>query len=415
MEDILKKLKNKGNKAQLIPSFKKPERRLLSVFMAALELVPSYRGFILKNVNYNTGKISKYSSFMEPVFELGREHVGRPDGLVICERRTTKWSMFIEAKCGSSVVRADQMQDYMSLAQNLGIDAVLSISNEFTSNPHELTYHAASNRRKGRQVYHFPWAYIVAETHLFLENEESLNDAETALISELLRFFSESDSGVSTFDQMPKMWPEFVEFSKTTTGFNANTKGVAEVVNAWQQETRDLSLKLGHVCGERVPLKLSTKLKKDLKERTKVDRDSLTKDYQMSAKYSLPVPKHELEVTADLKACSISCQFKFLPPENKKAKACATWLLKSLEEIDGSNFRIIAKWPGRTNDTNLELDHFRQYEEEFFEGKKDAPNEIRLVRVFQDVRKFKSRKQFIDSLENLAINLLSDARASKLV
>lgn len=52
--------------AQLIPSFKKTERRLLSVFMWVLDIVPEFRGEVLELVGYRGGKTSDYKSFMEP-------------------------------------------------------------------------------------------------------------------------------------------------------------------------------------------------------------------------------------------------------------------------------------------------------------------------------------------------------------
>ena len=56
--------------AQLIPSFKLTERRLLSVFMRVLDIVPEFRGEVLELVDYRGGKTSDYKSFMEPTFDL---------------------------------------------------------------------------------------------------------------------------------------------------------------------------------------------------------------------------------------------------------------------------------------------------------------------------------------------------------
>ena len=415
MDQLFRRLKNKENGAQLIPVFKKPERRLLSVFMAVLEIIPEYRGFSLKNFGYNSGKTANYKSFMEPVFDLGKEQNGRPDGLLVCSRGNSTWAMFIEAKCGNSHVRSEQMQGYMELAQTLEVNCVLSISNEFVNTPTELTYHVASNRRKGREVFHVSWSFIVAETHLFLENNSELSSVEVGILEELLRYFANKDNGVSTFDQMPTMWPEFVDFSKTMTGFTANTKGVSEVVNAWHQEVRDLGLKLGRACSDRVNLKLPIKCRKDPKERLKSDRDLLTKEYLMRADYQLPGQKRELRILVDLKACSIGCILSFPPPPDKKAKACVTWLTKVLNELENRKLRIIAKWPGRGVDSNTEIEHLLHYPEEFCEDQKEAPTELMLLSAFQDVRKFKSRKQFIAELEKAALSLITLGQERNLI
>jgi hypothetical protein len=78
--------------AQLIPSFKKTERRLLSVFMRVLDIVPEFRGQVLDLVGYGGGKTSEYKSFMEPSFDLLAGPSVRPDGLICCKRGAKEWS-----------------------------------------------------------------------------------------------------------------------------------------------------------------------------------------------------------------------------------------------------------------------------------------------------------------------------------
>jgi len=87
----INKLKS-PNAAQLIPSFKQTERRLLSVFMRTMDIVPEFRGHILQYVGYRGGKTSEYKSFMEPTFDLLDTPSIRPDGLIACQRGQKTWT-----------------------------------------------------------------------------------------------------------------------------------------------------------------------------------------------------------------------------------------------------------------------------------------------------------------------------------
>lgn len=194
-------LKN-TNSAQLIPSFKKTERRLLSVFMACLDIVPDFRSHVLKYVGYNSGKTCAYKSYMEPVFEDRKVPSGRPDGLIVCTRGANTWSALIEAKADKNYINIEQIETYVTLGKHLGIDAIISISNEFSTKSHELPYSIAKTKQKGREIYHLSWAKIASELALFLEVQAKLQDAEKYILEEALRFLTSKDSGVSTFDEM---------------------------------------------------------------------------------------------------------------------------------------------------------------------------------------------------------------------
>ena len=139
MSNIISLLKNR-HPACLIPNHKKVERRLLSILMGAMEIVPDLRGEILKEAGFGAGKVSKYYSFMEPEFNGLNLPSGRPDGIAICERGKLSWSVFFEAKSESNDIKGDQIVEYAELANHLGVDAIISISNEHALTPEDLPY-----------------------------------------------------------------------------------------------------------------------------------------------------------------------------------------------------------------------------------------------------------------------------------
>lgn len=148
-------LSSSENTPRLIPVSKQTERRLLSVFMALLDLIPSIRADFLAKCGFGAGKTSTMQSYMEVSYSSPRLADVRPDGLIACKRGNTTWGAFIEAKAEGKTIRPEQIQDYADLAASLDLDAIITISNEFAVSPSELPYHVAASKRRKREIYHF--------------------------------------------------------------------------------------------------------------------------------------------------------------------------------------------------------------------------------------------------------------------
>lgn len=398
--------------AQLIPSFKKTERRLLSVFMRVMDIVPEFRGHILEFVDYRGGSTSTYKSFMEPTFDLLNAPQLRPDGLMMCWRGSKEWSALIEAKSEKNHVRPEQIEGYTSLAKLLNVNAVISISNEFASGRGELPYTLNKTKRKGRAVHHLSWPQIAAEMSLFMESKNKLNDAEKMIMQEAIRYFSAKDSGVSTFDEMSPSWKDFVTSANTVIGFNTATSGVADIVKDWQQERRDLCIKLNQQVGGGVETWFPAKARNDPAEKRKLVRENLTKNYQLNALYVFKKSKSKLHVIADLRACSWTFKYEFQPPDGKQIRAVSTWLRKLISTQTSTDFSVMLDWPGREPHSIHDAEDILRHPQVIIGGRKHNPVTISLVTSNRGATRFKSRKRFIEDLESGAEQLI--ARVSQM-
>lgn len=386
--------------AQLIPSFNQTERRLLSIFMRVMDIVPEFRGHILESVGYKGGKTSIYKSFMEPSFDLLNAPSVRPDGLITCKRGQKEWTTLVEAKSEKNKIRPEQIESYATLGRMLDVDAIITISNEFAASSAELPYTIQKAKRKGREIFHWSWSGIASEMTMFLETNTKLHSAEKIILSEAIRFFSTKDCGVTTFDQMSPSWKDFVNSANTVIGFNSATQGVAEIVRDWHQERRDLAIKLNEQVGGGVAIKFSNKERDDASERRKATREQLTKDYKLTVVYAINGTKSVLEVISDLRACSQTYVFRFEPPSEKKIRALSTWLAKNLSENRTEDLSVKLAWPGREKDTWYKASDIVAHPTRIIEGRKYEPKSISLVSSFQNTQRFKSRKLFITDLEN---------------
>jgi hypothetical protein len=103
------------------------------------------------------------------------------------------------------------------------------------------------------------------------------------------------------------------------------------------------------------------------------------------------------------------------PPEGKKAKATISWLASRLSGLSDNRYSINLSWPGRGEDTRIELDQLIRFPETIYDGRKEAPRTITIISRHRDVRRFKSRKKFIDDLEGNAIQLVTELSRLELV
>ncbi len=394
---------------QLIPDFKKPERKLLSVFMALLEIVPEFRGEFFRKCGFASGKTCQYRSFMEPHYDSPNLPNRYPDGLVTCVRGNSIWSAFIEAKAENNKIRPEQIQEYADLASRLEIETVISISNEYAREPTELPYHLAGNKRKSRKLFHFSWPEIRTSIGLFVGSTNSCNEAELAVLQHAFNFMSSERSGVATFDAMPKNWKNFVESANTALGFSTNTSGVMDIVYGWQQERRDLCAKLNGEVGGGVELRHPAGARATWQECTAFDKRHLANDYRLMAGYFFKRSKCLLQILSDLRACSHNLSLEIKPPNGKKAKGAVSWLASKLDGVVTDQHKIVFIWPGRGNDTEVDLETLFRFPETIFQDQKDGPKSIMITSGYRNVRRFKSQKQFIEDLEKTALQLIQVA------
>ena len=420
----LDNLASNNNRPLLIPANGKTERKLLSVFMAILEIVPEFRGKILKLCDYPSGKTCKYESHMEPQYDSPSLYLNkksqetkklRPDGLIICQRGSKHWSAFIEAKSDINKIRSEQVLDYADLASKLDIDAIISISNEFALNPKELPYHLAGNKRRKREIFHLSWSEIRTCLGMFLGSSNSCNDAEKQVLHHALSFMLDDKSGVKTYDMMPEGWAKFVESASTELGFSTNTQGVMDIIHGWQQERRDLCAKLNGIISEGVELRHPSGARSTPKECIDYDKKLLANEYKLKAGYYFKLSKTHFTITSDLNACRNRFALKIGPPKGKKAKATITWICEKLSKLDADRYSIRLSWTGRSGDSTIKLGDLINQPEVGYLNQKETPKSISIITRDRNVRRFKSRKQFIEDLEKNAIQLIKDIRTTNIL
>lgn len=254
-----------GERARLFPVLAdtSKEGRSLSILLSCIENVREFGSALMAGLDQRVGARSHIHTYTEVVLQKAApDRKCRPDGLITLRNGSNQWTALIEAKVGNSDLTGDQVEAYLELAKINGIDALITISNQFAPLPthHPLQLSASARRKIG--VYHWSWQHVLTEATLLLANEEVTDRDQRVILNEMVRFLSHPSAGVRSFDQMPAAWSTMVAAVQAGGTVSPNSPDAREVIGAWHQEVRDLSLILSRWLGRdvdiRIPRALST-------------------------------------------------------------------------------------------------------------------------------------------------------------
>lgn len=352
-----------GEKARLFPvlSTTSKEGRTTSIVLACMSLIQEFGSELLGSVGQRVGVRTKISTFTEVVFKgLKQTSNDRPDGLIVLKTGNREWKAMVEAKVGNSLITADQIEKYRGVAKEHGIDCVITISNQFATTP---SNHPIEEIRKSRSkvpVYHWSWMYIRTTADLLISNDTVEDDDQSILLKELMRFLTHESAGIKGFDRMPAEWSELNKHISAGGKVLLKSPEAAAVIEAWHQETKDLSLILSRETETTVHQKLARRLLNDPAERLKEELHLLRDMHQLRVALDIPDAAAPLEVVADLNRRTIDVGMTLRAPEDKvSSKARLNWLLRQIRTEESGDVFVRMSWPGRSEDTTYSLEDLR--------------------------------------------------------
>jgi hypothetical protein len=391
----------RGERARLFPVLAETskEGRTLSIVLACMETVEDFGKALLSDLGIKTGTRTRLEAYTEVVLRKGGDAKVRPDGLLVLRSGATRWAALVEAKVGNTDLTADQLEAYLELAKINGIDALLTISNQFAPLPshHPVAIGAASLKKA--TLWHWSWMYVLTQATLHLENGEVRDREQRVILNELIRFLSHPSAGVKSFDQMPAAWTAVASTVQAGGMLSAKSNDVQEVVGAWYQETRDLCLILSRQLREEVSVKVPRAHVVDPGLRLKEDADRLAQECRLRSIFSVPNTAAAIEVAADFNRRAVYASMRVAAPADRKStKARLTWLLRQLGKSKPDNIHIRLYWPGRGPCTQHPLVRLRESPEVAEEsGKVVSSFEVVFARDLAG--RFAQRRNFVVDLE----------------
>jgi hypothetical protein len=167
------------------------ETRATAALLAMLRAVSEFGRVIVKLAGGPAGKIECYTEVplvdhsQTPPLSL------RPDGLLVVAGRGKRWRCFVEVKVGSSPMERPQLENYLQLAKQEGIDALISISNE--AGLGNLGLNKAQTKV---ELLHLSWERLLSEARL-LCSQGSVGDTDQQwMLNEWIQYVSDPTSRI---------------------------------------------------------------------------------------------------------------------------------------------------------------------------------------------------------------------------
>ena len=303
------------------------ERNAASALLAVLSHVDEFGRTLLKPLGAPAGKIE---AFVETPFKLDNGRTIRPDGLIGVTRAGRTWWALVECKIGDQQLTAEQMESYLDLARAVGIDAVLSISNHYTTSSSD--YPIAVDRKKLRKValHHWSWVRVLTEAEVQKQHRGVKDPDQAYILDELIRYLSDPRSGVVQFDDMGPSWTKVREGARIRT-LRRTDADVAAIANRWDELIRFLSLDLTKELGRDVR-QLARRQEALAAERALALRRSLAEQGRLYADLQIPDTAGPLEIVADLSTRQIVVSTDLTAPKEGQSRGRLSWLLRQLQK-----------------------------------------------------------------------------------
>ncbi|WP_417415560.1 hypothetical protein [Hoeflea sp.] len=391
-----------GERSRLFPILAdtSKEGRTLSILLACMESVDEFGKSLLTDLGIKTGVRAKLETYTEVVLKKGGEKVLRPDGLLVLKSGSKVWTALVEAKVGNSELTPEQLDSYLEIAKLNNINALITISNQFSPLPTHHPVQLSASSLKKATVLHWSWMYVLTQATLQLGSGDIEDKEQRIILNEMVRFLSHPSAGVKSFEQMPASWTSIAGTVQSGGTISPKSDDVQEVVGAWYQETRDLCLILSRQLGEDVNVKVPRAHASDPVARLKSDAQILATENCLNAVFVVPNTAASISVCADFRKKSIFASMRVnAPADRKSTKARLNWLLRQLQKSKPDNVYIRLFWPGRGPFTQHPLALLREAPEEAEANGKVATS-FEVVYARDLGSRFTQRRNFIADLEH---------------
>lgn len=400
-----------GELARLIPVATKPELRNTCVTCAMLMAVDEFAEVLLGALGAPTGRRAKTLVWLEPVFKSTKsDSKDRPDALIVVDNGRREWRALVEAKAKGADLEAEQIERYLDIAKAQGVDAVITISNQFVATPTQSPCDINRQKLKKVSLFHWSWSYLKTEAKIQLSKSAVSDPDQAFMLNEYVRYLEHDSAGVSEFEQMGKEWVEACKLYFAKSKLDKNSPMGATVVSDWDELMRCTALLMSRELETNVTTVLSAKERKDPNGRLEALQNSFVSSGELESRLEVPDAASPISVEADLTRRSVTLSMAVDAPRDKKrASATVTWLLRQLSKTEDGSIMLVAKWPGRTQDTCAELAKIREDADSLVgERKGQLPRAFEIRAVSDLGGKFTQRRNFVPELVSCVTRFYED-------
>ena len=300
-----------------------------------------------------------------------------------------------------------QIERYLKLARENGIQAVITVSNDFVARPDHSPIAGSTQiiKKLSRNValYHWSWTSLATCCDVLANQDHNQSPEQIYLVNQLSLYFGHPTTGIERFTQMGPQWKEIVQLASSGVPLTKNTPGLEEVVASWFAEERDLSLHMTSNLNRPIRLKIDRKHETNAKRRLEDGTAALIKAQALTSTIRVPDCASDITVRADLTRRNISVSMTVRARTDRKtSRERIKWLLGMLK-TDDPRLRVTAYWPGRAAATSADISVLRENPTIL-----QPDNTSLLPQSFEVVlvedpggKRFSGQKAFIEDLERV--------------
>ena len=386
------------------------EEQQTSVLLSAMRLIKEFREDLLSEIKMK--KNGTHLFYTELNFFGDKKN--RPDGLIIhVVSKKIVDAALVEVKINGKEIEQDQIERYIEVAKTLGIEKVLTVSNQFVPDP---SHSPVQNSKvtKNFQLYHFSWSYIqtIAEV-LIHKNDHNINDSDQeALMKEIVAYFDHEATGIKGFTQMLPGWKNTLSAFIEKTTITKDSNDVFEAVTSWQQEEKDMAL----ILSKRLGLLVKVPTKVSLQERIQRDIKSLLDNKALYTRLHIERIVSPIRIEANFQDRTVLMSVDVEAPD-KTTKGKAGWIRKQMDSCKVRD-KDLSIWNEIESDLhiNFSIKYFKEtYNRKLADiddvidycnagDKKKEITGYKVVYLKDLGSKFGSRKDFITNIEKMLIN-----------
>jgi hypothetical protein len=324
-----------------ISGSREQEPRATSALLSALPAVPSFGRALLRSLDAPAGSIAAYTEVRLKDAD-GVTHV--PDGAIVIEKGSRRWSALLEVKTGRNEVPADQVLRYLDLARRYGFDALFTVSNQIVADPEELPYKVNGQKIGKLTVRHLSWWQVLTEA-VIQHRFRGVEDPDQAwILGELIRFLTDERSGASGFLGMGEAWVKVRDGARDGTLPSSGQEALAASAR-WEQLIEYLCLNLSQELG--VVVRARQPRAKKPADRVAEASRSFAENATLSGSVVVPGAVGPLELVADLKAKQLKTSVPLDgPTDGKRALTKINWLIRQLQDAP-DDLLVEVRFPSR--------------------------------------------------------------------
>ena len=390
-----------GELTRLIPVATNQELRNTGAVGAMLKGVREFAGALLGPLGAPIGKRAKIQVWTEPVFKISKgESKDRPDALIIVDNGRRQWRALVESKAKSANLDSAQVERYLDLSRDQGIDALITVSNQFVVAPNLSPCVVKKTKTRKVALFHWSWLFLKTEAKIQLAKCAVSDPDQAYMLEEFVRYLEHDSVGVSKFERMGKEWVEACRLYFAKSKLPKNSPVCSAVLRDWDELMRSTALLMSRQLETNVTTVLSQKERKDPSQRFEKLLASFSNSGELCCRLEIPGAASPIAIEADLTRRCVTISMSVLAPKDRKrSRTSVNWLLRQLEKTTDERVMIVARWPGRSNSSCVELSRVREDPDELVVGRTgQLPWCFELRSVSDFGGKFTQRQKFVSEL-----------------